>query len=157
MFRNHGLKKRDHVVTLGINSRLDVLNAEILKMRLKKLNKINKIRRNNVKIYRNNLNQRYVNITHDNHNEINSYVMFLVQVEKRDKLQKYLSKHNVQSLIYYGTPLHLHPATKSLGYKKGSFPNSEKLASKVLALPHHQYLTKKQILFVCEKINKFYS
>ena len=82
--------------------------------------------------------------------------MFLVQAEKRDKLQKYLKKNNIQSFIYYGTPLHLHAATKYLGYKKGSFPNSEKLASKVLALPHHQYLSKKQILFVCKKINKFY-
>ena len=54
-------------------------------------------------------------------------------------------------------PLHLHPATKKLGYKKGSLPNSEKLANKVLALPHHQNLSKKQIIYVCDKINKFYN
>ncbi len=156
LLRNHGLKNRDHVEILGVNSRLDVLNAEILKMRLKKLDKVNKMRRKNVQIYRENLNKKFVYIPHESNEEINSHVMFLVQAEKRDKLQKYLKKNNIQSFIYYGTPLHLHAATKYLGYKKGSFPNSEKLASKVLALPHHQYLSKKQILFVCKKINKFY-
>ena len=83
--------------------------------------------------------------------------MFLTEAEKRDELQKYLSKYNIQSLIYYGTPLHLHRATRILGYKKGSLPNSERLAKKVLALPHHQNLSKKQILYVCNKINNFYS
>ena len=83
--------------------------------------------------------------------------MFLTEAENRNKLQKYLARFKIQSLIYYGTPLHLHPATRNLGQKKGSLPNSERLAKKVLALPHHQYLSKKQILHVCKKINKFYS
>ena len=157
LFRNHGLKKRDFVTSYGVNSRLDVLNAEILKMRLKKLNRINKLRRLNVEIYRKNLNKNFIYIPEDNFKELNSYVMFLVQAENRDKLQKYLSKNNIQSLIYYGTPLHLQPATKNLGYRKGSLPVSEKIAKKVLALPHHQYLTKRQILYVCDKINKFYN
>ena len=83
--------------------------------------------------------------------------MLLSQAEKRDRLQKYLSLNKIQSLIYYGTPLHLHKATKKLGYKKGSLPIAEKLASKVLALPHHQNLSKDQILHVCKKINNFYN
>jgi UDP-2-acetamido-2-deoxy-ribo-hexuluronate aminotransferase len=83
--------------------------------------------------------------------------MLLSQAEKRDQLQKYLSLNKIQTLVYYGTPLHLHKATKSLGYKKGSLPVAEKLSKKVLALPHHQNLTKKQILHVCKTINKFYN
>ena len=83
--------------------------------------------------------------------------MLLSQAEKRDSLQKYLSLNKIQSLVYYGTPLHLHKATKKLGYKKGSLPIAEKLAKNVLALPHHQNLSKKQILYVCDKINGFYS
>ena len=157
LFRNHGLKKRDYVESYGVNSRLDVLNAEILKMRLKKLKNINKKRRENVQLYRENLKNKYIRVPDDKKNEVNSYVMFLTEAEKRDELQKYLSKYNIQSLIYYGTPLHLHPATRKLGYKKGSLPNSERLAKKVLALPHHQNLSKKQILYVCNKINNFYS
>jgi len=157
LYRNHGLKSRDSAEFYGINSRLDVLNAEILKIRLNKLKLINKKRRHNVEIYKKNLNKKFIKISEDKKQEINSYVMFLVQAENRDKLQKYLKKNSIQSFIYYGTPLHLHPATKKLGHKKGSFPNAEKLANKVLALPHHQNLTKKQILYVCDKINKFYN
>ncbi len=157
LYRNHGMKKRDYVECYGVNSRLDVINAEVLKMRLKKLELVNNKRRSNADIYRNNLNKKFIQIPEDKKNEINSYVMLLSQAEKRDKLQKYLSLNKIQSLVYYGTPLHLHKATKNLGYKKGSLPMAEKLASKVLALPHHQNLSKKEILYVCKKINDFYS
>ena len=74
----------------------------------------------------------------------------------RDKLQKYLLRYNIQSLLYYPTALHLHKSMKFLGYKKGSFPNAEKIASQVISFPHHQHLTKNQIKFVCNKINKFF-
>jgi dTDP-4-amino-4,6-dideoxygalactose transaminase len=157
LYRNHGMKKRDYVECYGVNSRLDVINAEILKIRLKKLKLINSQRRINASIYRKNLNYKYIKIPDDKKNEINSYVMLLSQAEKRDQLQKYLSLNKIQTLVYYGTPLHLHKATKSLGYKKGSLPVAEKLSKKVLALPHHQNLTKKQILHVCKTINKFYN
>jgi dTDP-4-amino-4,6-dideoxygalactose transaminase len=157
LFRNHGMKKRDYVESYGVNSRLDVINAEILKMRLKKLKSINDKRRLNANIYRKNLNNKFIKIPEDKKNEINSYVMLLSQAEKRNALQKYLNLNKIQSLIYYGTPLHLHKATKKLGYKKGSLPVAEKLANKVLALPHHQNLSKEQILYVCKKINNFYS
>ncbi len=155
--RNHGLKSRDNVEFFGLNSRLDVLNAEVLKFRLKKLRDINAKRRNNVSIYRKNLKIKNIKILEDGKNEINSYVMFLIQAEKRDSLQKFLTKKKIQSLIYYSKPLHMHKASKILQVKKGSLPMAEKLASKVLALPHHQNLTKKQILYVCNKIKEFYN
>ena len=82
--RNHGLKSRDNVEFFGLNSRLDVLNAEVLKFRLKKLRDINAKRRNNVSIYRKNLKIKNIKILEDGKNEINSYVMFLIQAEKRD-------------------------------------------------------------------------
>ena len=122
LFRNHGMKKRDYVDSYGVNSRLDVINAEVLKIRLKKLKSINDQRRLNADIYRKNLNKKFIKIPEDKKNEINSYVMLLSQAEKRDNLQKYLSLNKIQSLVYYGTPLHLHKATKILGYKKGSLP-----------------------------------
>ena len=83
--------------------------------------------------------------------------MFITLCEKRDKLQKYLQKFKIQSLVYYKTPLHLHKATKFLGYKKGDFLNAEKFTKKVISFPHHQHLKKKEIKFICKKINDFYS
>ena len=82
--------------------------------------------------------------------------MFITLCEKRDDLQKFLKKFNIQSLVYYKTPLHLHKATKFLGYKKGDFPNAEKIVKQVLSFPFHQHLKEKEIKYVCEKINNFY-
>ena len=83
--------------------------------------------------------------------------MMVSLCQNRDKLQKYLSVKNVQSLVYYGTPLHLHPASLKLGYKKGDFKNAEKLTNLVLSFPHHQYLTEKEIRFISNQINNFYA
>ena len=157
LYRNHGLKGRDDVEIIGVNSRLDSLHAEVLNFRLKRLKKIISRRLKNINLYRKLIASKKVNITKDEKNENNAYVMFITLCEERDKLQKYLNKFNIQSLVYYKTPLHLHTATKFLGYKKGDFPNAEKCAQKVLSFPHHQYLKRKEIEFVAKKINNFYS
>ena len=96
-------------------------------------------------------------IIEDKKEQKNSHVMFIVLCENRDGLQKYLAKHNIQSLVYYKTPLHMHSSTKFLGYLKGDLPVAEKIATKVLALPHHQHLTSHEIKKVCSVIQKFYS
>ena len=157
LYRNHGLKGRDNVEIIGVNSRLDSLHAEVLNFRLKRLKKIISRRLKNINLYRKLIASKKVNITKDEKNENNAYVMFITLCEERDKLQKYLNKFNIQSLVYYKTPLHLHTATKFLGYKKGDFPNAEKCTQKVLSFPHHQYLKRKEIEFVAKKINNFYS
>ena len=116
LYRNHGLVSRDKTSFFGVNSRIDAVNAEVLSYRLKKLKTVISKRNRNVKLYRKFLNSNII-IPNNESYEINSYVMFLTICEQRDKLQEYLSKHNVQSLVYYGTP-HLHGASKELGYKK---------------------------------------
>jgi len=156
LYRNHGLEGRDKTKFFGINSRIDSIHAEVLSFRLKKLRSgINK-RNKNVNLYREFIKTKKVIIPNNNKYELNSYVMFLILCENRDELQKYLQKHNIQSLVYYATPLHLHGASKVYGYKKGEFPVAEEICSKVLAFPHHQYLTINQIKFVCNKIDLFY-
>jgi dTDP-4-amino-4,6-dideoxygalactose transaminase len=156
LYRNHGLESRDNCVMYGVNSRLDSLHAEILRLRLKKLKNIIERRRKNVDIYKKNIKATELYIPEEKTNENNSYVMFIIQAENRDELKKYLSNHNIESLVYYGTPLHLQAAAKNYGYKKGDFPVAESQCDKVLALPHHQNLTEEQIYYVCEVVNKFY-
>ncbi len=157
LYRNHGLVKRDKVLFFGVNSRMDSVNAEVLSYRLKKLKTIIKKRTNNIKLYRKYIKTKNVIIPEQKKHEKNAFVMFLTLCKKRNRLQKYLSKNKIQSLVYYGTPLHLHEASKSYNYKKGDFPNAENICNKVLALPHHQYLREEQIKYVCDKINSFYS
>ncbi len=156
LYRNHGLESRDNCVMYGVNSRLDSLHAEILRMRLKKLNSVVEKRRKNVSLYKKYINAANIYIPEESDKEYHSYVMFIVQADRRDELKEYLGKHGIETLVYYGTPLHLQKAASIYGYKEGDFPVAEQQCKKVLALPHHQNLKEEQILYVCEKINKFY-
>jgi len=97
-----------------------------------------------------------VKIPIENTYQTNSYVMCIAQCERRDELKKFLEINGIETLVYYGTPLHLHKASNIFGYKNGDFPNAERLCKLVLALPHHQFLTYDDISFVSKKINEFY-
>ncbi|OUX36484.1 MAG: hypothetical protein CBE33_05695 [Candidatus Pelagibacter sp. TMED273] len=157
VFKNHGLISRDNVEIFGVNSRMDTINSQILKYRLTKLENIINRRRNNVELYRKYLNIKELKIPECKKEEYNSFVMFIVQAENRDQLQKYLKENDIESLIYYSKPLHLHKAYKDKFGNDSFLPKSELLTSKVLALPIHQHLTEEQILHVCEKIKSFYN
>lgn len=156
LYRNHGLQDRDTCVIYGVNSRLDTLNAEVLKFRLGRLKDVVARRRRNVDLYRKNIRAKQVFIPPCQPHEEHAYVMFIVQAENRDELQKYLTQKGVQTLVYYGTALHLHPAAVKLGYKRGDFPVAERQADRVLALPHHQNLAAEDVLYVAEAVNAFY-
>lgn len=157
LYRNHGLQDRDTCVLYGVNSRLDTLNAEVLSFRLDRLESILERRRRNAALYQERIRAPEVFIPPCLPHEKHAYVMFLVQAENRDALQAFLAeKKGIQSLVYYGTALHLHPAAKSLGYQRGDFPVAEQQADRVLALPHHQHLSEDQIAYVCDSINAFY-
>ncbi len=113
-------------------------------------------RRRNVAIYQERIKAKQVYIPPVRDHEQHSYVMFIVQAEDRDALKAHLEKQGVQSLVYYGTALHLHPAAKRLGYKRGDFPVAERQADRVLALPHHQHLTAEQVAYAAGCVNEFY-
>ncbi len=156
LYRNHGLKSRDNVHIFGVNSRLDSINAEILSYRLKKLKFIIKSRRKNISLYRKYIKTKKVILPKEDIYNYDSYVMMVSKCKNRDKLQKFLLQKGIQTLIYYGTPLHLHKASKVLGYKKGDFPVAEKLCSEVLSFPHHQHLKQNEIKYISNCINEFY-
>ena len=156
LYRTHGLESRDNCVLYGVNSRLDSLNAEVLKFRLERLKAIVDRRRHNVDLYKSIIKQESIFIPPEKPEEHNSYVMFITQADQRDKLKDYLQSYDIESLVYYGTPLHLHKAAARFGLKKGDLPVAEAQCEKVLALPHHQNLTDDQITYVAEKVNAFY-
>ncbi len=156
IFKNHGLVSRDNVEIFGVNSRMDTINSQILKYRLLKLESIISRRRHNVEIYRQNLKIDEVLIPKCRNVEFNSFVMFIVLAEKRDELQKYLKEYNIESLIYYSKPLHLHKAFLDKYGNVENLDNSEILTKKVLALPIHQHLKHDQIIYVTDMIKKFY-
>ncbi len=156
LYRTHGIESRDNCVMYGVNSRLDSLNAEVLKYRLDKLADIVERRRSNVQLYRKLIKTDQVFIPPENDGDKHSYVMFIVQAKKRDELKEYLATKTIETLIYYGKALHLHYAAKNLGYKFGDFPVAEKQCDEVIALPHHQNITSEQVAYVAHHINEFY-
>lgn len=156
LYRNHGLKDRDTCLFYGVNSRLDSLNAEILMYRLTRLKSVIERRQRNVDLYRKHIRAKEVFMPADKDYETNAYVMMITQSERRDELQKFLLGRGVQSLVYYGTPLHLHPAAQRFGFKRGDFPKAEHQADRVLALPHHQQLSEEQVVYAAEAVNAFY-
>ena len=147
---------RDNTVIFGVNSRLDVLNAEVLKFRLTRLKGVIDKRRANADLYRRLLKPGHIYIPDEKQNEVVSYVMFIAQADDRDRLQKYLADHGVQTLVYYGTALHLHKASERFGYKRGDFPIAERQCDRVIALPHMQYLSEDQVGYTADLVNKFY-
>jgi len=155
-FRNHGLESRDNCIEFGMNSRLDVLNAEVLSYRLDKLNDVILKRKKNVDLYRSLITSNKIYIPEDRMEQKTSYVMCLALCKDRDKLKNFLSEKGIETLVYYATPLHLHKAAKKFNYKIGDFPIAEQQANEVLALPHHQYITEEQIEYVAKSINEFY-
>ena len=158
LYRNHGTAARDDIAIYGVNSRLDIIHAEVLRYRLQKVHDVISRRRNNAKLYKELITVKDVHLPVEKVDQgfVDSFVMFLIFAERRDQLKKYLEKFGIETLVYYGTPLHLHRAAQIYEYRRGDFPVAERNCSQVLALPHHQHLTAEQIAYVASKINDFY-
>ena len=117
-YRNHGIVTRDNYEFYGVNSRMDALSASIVHFRLGRTQTLIEKRKRNINLYKSNIKTNNFKFIEHKKNEIESYTMFVSIAEDRDGLQKYLSKNDVQSLVYYGTPLHLQNASKKHGYKR---------------------------------------
>ena len=156
LMRNHGLVDRETVSEFGFVSRMDSLQAGILKFRLPQLKDIVEKRRNNVSIYRSVLDPNFVFIPPDRPEEFNTWHTFVIQVEKRDDLRSFLASRNIETAIHYPVPIHLQPACRYLGYSLGDFPVTEYQAGRILSLPINQSLTSEQVCWVAETVNKFY-
>ena len=85
------------------------------------------------------------------------YHLYHINVKKRDQLQQYLIKNGVDAKVHYPIPIHLQPAAKYLKYKRGDFPIAEKMANTTMSLPVHEFIKEKDIKYVANLINKFYS
>lgn len=156
LMRNHNLIDRNKVNNFGFVSRMDTIQACILNYRIKNLKKIIGIRRKNAELYKKYLNNEKIFFNPNTQYHYDTYHTFVIQVNQRNKLQNYLKKYGIESLIHYPVPIHLQNASKKYLYKKGDFPIAEKQAKRILSLPIHQYLKKKEIKFISELINKFY-
>jgi dTDP-4-amino-4,6-dideoxygalactose transaminase len=154
-FRNHGMVNRNIVDHFGSVTRMDNLQASILNYRLDKLEAVTQKRRNNAKLYIENINNQDIFVPQEKVSEFNVYHTFVIQTKYRDDLKEYLSQNEIDTAIHYPIPIHLQPAAKKLGYKVGDFPIVEKQSKEILTLPVNQYLEKNDLERIISVINKF--
>ncbi len=154
---NYGSKAKYVNDYVGMNSRLDEIQAAILDVKLKHLDEDNKRRREIASAYKGYIANPAV-ILPNTVSELNHvWHVFVIRVEKRYALQEYLLQKGVQTLIHYPIAPHLQKAYKGMGYKKGDFPISEEIAKTCLSLPIYPGLEDDEIEYVCNTINKFFN
>lgn len=157
LLRNHGLKGRDVCEFWGFNERLHTLQATVALTIMPKIKSITEKRIKVAQIYDKLLSDiPEITIPPRRKNVRQVYHVYILQAQNRDKLIQYLQNNGVEAKIHYPTPLHLQPAAKKLGYKKGDFPVTEKQAEYIFSLPNNEYLTDRQIEYVSDTIHKFY-
>lgn len=158
LLKNHGSSPKEKYLNLmiGMNSRLDSIQAAVLRVKLKYLLKWNKERINKAKYYSENLKEIKEIITPELLMKDNVFNQYTIRAKKRNELKKHLEKNNILTKIYYPLPLHLQPAFKYLGYKKGDFPISECASKEVLSLPIYPELKKEEQDYIIKKIKEFY-
>lgn len=154
--REHGQKDKYHHESIGYNSRLDELQAAVLRCKLKLLNKWNDRRREIASFYNDALNGLPLKTPTEAEWAHHVYHLYVVRSTRRDELFKYLKEKGIGCGIHYPIPCHLQEAMKKYGYKEGDLPQTEKIAKEVLSLPMHPHLREDDTLRVVKTIKEFY-
>jgi len=157
VLRGHGSRKTYHYDIIGYNSRLDELQAAILRVKMGKLDDYAAARRKNAGIYRESLKDiEQITLPFEAPNSKHVYNQFTIRVKNRDDLFGHLKSKGVGCMVYYPLCLHLQNAFAYLGYKKGDLPKSEAAQEEVLSLPIYAEITPAEIGEVCGAIKEFY-
>jgi dTDP-4-amino-4,6-dideoxygalactose transaminase len=155
MIISHGSKRKYYHETLGVNSRLDSIQAAILDIKLKYLDEYCEARYNAAMKYNERFKGKFETpyimpgVKHIFH-------QYSIRVKNRDKMMEFLKSHNIPSMIYYPVPLHMQEAYK-YDYKPGDYPVSEEIAKEIISLPMHTELTDEEIDFITSKVIEFNS
>jgi dTDP-4-amino-4,6-dideoxygalactose transaminase len=162
VLRNHGSKPKYYHRLVGVNSRLDALQAAVLRVKLKHLDSWSEKRKSNAARYRELFSARGLTspagpvvmpAAVDGYRHI--YNQFVITVDQRDGLRDHLMRAGVGTEVYYPVPLHLQECYRYLGYREGDFPYSETAAKRSLALPIYPELTAEMQRYVVDEIAKF--
>ena len=143
-------------IRIGINGRLDTIQAAILLPKLRILNQEIELRNRVANIYNNYINNSFIRhyIPSGNISAWAQYSILCDSTKHRKIVMNKLKEHNIPSAIYYSIPLHLQKVFKYLGFREGDFPVSENISSKILSLPMHPYLENQDIQEICRVVNE---
>lgn len=156
---NHGMKVRYHYDDIGVNSRLDTIQAAILRVKLKRLSKFNAARKAVADLYDKafeGCNSITVPVRADYSSHIFHQYTIRVKNGKRDDLKKFLESKNIPSMVYYPGPIHMQTAYGYLGYEENDFPVTTTLCKEVLSLPIHPDMEREQLDYIVLNILEFF-
>lgn len=154
--RNHGQSEKYRSTEPGWNSRLDEIQAAVLRVKLRHLSDWQRARQSHAAEYNRLLSQIpgvMPPLAPEDFEHV--YHQYTIRIERRDALQKFLGERKIGSTVYYPYPLHLQPLYASLGHKPGDFSHSERAAQEVLSLPMYPELRNEQIARVVDAIAEF--
>ncbi|MBU4501417.1 MAG: DegT/DnrJ/EryC1/StrS family aminotransferase [Nanoarchaeota archaeon] len=151
MLRNYGQKERYYCYRRGVNSRLDEIQAAILRVKLKHVDSWNKNRRKLAKIYNESLKNVITPLEKDYAKS--NYHLYVIRSSKRDKLREFLAKNKISTEIHYPVPIHKQEGYSELNQE--TLPNSEKFAKEIISLPMYPELKEEKVKEVADYINKF--
>ena len=159
MIANHGQQEKYKHKIIGVNSRLDAIQAVALSVKLSALDTSIYSKQVKANLYENAFfAMKEVQTPFRNTQSSHTFHQYTILLkEKRNELKAFLATKGIQSMVYYDTPLHLQEALIPQGYKKGDFPVSEELAGRVLSLPIHATMFDDDILFIGDCVKEFYS
>ena len=158
--RVHGSTGKYFHKWIGINSRLDAIQAAVLRVKYRHLENWTEGRQRNAEHYRMQLTKVGIPVTLPTPAEYQTrhvYNQFVIRCPDRDRLQSYLKARGIGTEVYYPIPLHLQPCYSELGYRRGDFPVSEKMADESLALPIYPELAAEDIDYICDSMQSFYA
>jgi len=160
ILRVHGSREKYHYECLGINSRLDTLQATILRIKLKHLEDWSAARARNAARYTelfaaSGLSE-FIELLSSPPESVHVYNQFVIRARDRDHLREHLASSGIPTEIYYPVPLHLQPAFAYLGYKVSELPECERACKEVLALPVYPEIRDEQMQEVVHAISEFY-
>jgi dTDP-4-amino-4,6-dideoxygalactose transaminase len=140
---------------IGFNSRLDAMQAALLRVKLKYIDEWNNSRRENASFYNANITNNSFVKPVEAADRKHVYHMYILQSEERESMVAYLKEKGIATGIYYPVPLHLQKVYKNLGYKEGDLPNAEYLSKRTFAIPMYAELTLDQKQYITEVINNY--
>ena len=155
MLRNYGSEIKYHNKLEGVNSRLDEMQAALIRVKLSHLDELNLERQKIAGRYLNGIKNSRLILPSICAGADHVYHQFVVRTEKRDKFKTYLEDNGIKTVIHYPIPPHLAECYARLGYKRGDFPITEKFSDEVLSLPMFNGMTDEEINFVIEVCNGY--
>jgi UDP-2-acetamido-2-deoxy-ribo-hexuluronate aminotransferase len=158
MMANHGQKVKYHHDVIGVNSRLDTIQAAVLKVKLKYLDDYTANRNKAAKYYDENLGD-VKDVTTPSRSNFSTHVFhqYTLKATRRNELKAFLEKSSIPTMIYYPVPLHFQNAYRQPQFGKGSFPITEQLSETVISLPIHTEMNGTELKYIVETIKAFYN